>query len=79
MDPLLVVTLHGVRAVLDDDGRWRAEDPAVTAALDLLTPPNTPDVPDWPRLVADILAQAFGPDLVVLERAAVENVPGRVY
>ncbi len=72
---MTLVTIRLWGEVISHDGEtgWSSR----REFLDTLTPDNTPDIPQWPQLVADTVRDQLGAEIVYVKR--VESVPGRVY
>ena len=74
MRPVISIRLWGTVHEYFGDGGWRGP---FAATLETLTPHDTPDIPDWPRQVAEAIRDELGAEIIYTQ--ARENVPGRVY
>ena len=72
---MILVTIRLSGEVISYDGKagWSSRQ----EFLDTFTPDNTPDIPQWPQLVAETMRDQLGAEILYVKR--VENVPGRVY
>ena len=70
---LLILRLWGEVISYDGGAGWSS----YREFLDTFTPANTPDIPQWPQLVAETIRDQLGGEILYVRR--LENVPGRVY
>jgi len=69
----VTIRLWGEAISYDGEAGWSSRQ----EFLDTFTPDNTPDIPQWPQLVAETVRDQLGAEILYVMQ--VESVPGRVY